>query len=284
MRITDEEKPHFSASQLICYLQCPLQYYLQYELGVVWEKTPSAVMFGSAVHKGVEKANRLLMNSGIDANAVKMEYATAWKEEQKDEEIAWKEDPTELYQKGADLLTLYCLEMAYEKPTEVELGFRLPIVDTATGLYIPSRDFVGKIDAIFTDSTIVEIKTTGRSPVQQEIDQNIQLTLYSWAYRMLFGRPEKTIKVINLVKTKEPKIAVVETQRTERQHSWLIASVFQVIRAIESKLFYPNPIGGFGCFNCQYQKHCQEDNDENYFLRPHGGNANRLEPSYAGSE
>jgi len=123
---------------------------------------------------------------------------------------------------------------------------------------------VGKIDAIFKDDTVVEVKTTGRSPVQQEVDINLQLTLYSWAYRLIFGRPEKTIKVVNLVKTKEPKIVVVETQRTERDHSWLLATTFQVIRAIEQKLFYPNPIGGFGCFNCQYQEHCKEGNDESY--------------------
>jgi putative RecB family exonuclease len=264
MRIPNENKPHFSASQLMCYLQCPLQYHFQYELGISWEKTPSAVLFGGAVHKGIEKANRLLMDGGIDIRVVKAEYATAWKDTTSAEEIAWKEDPSELYQKGGELLDLYCLEMASQKPTEVELPFRLPIVDPQTGLFISQRDLVGKIDAIFTDDTIIEIKTTGRSPVQQEVDQNLQITLYSWAYRMLFGKPERAIKVVNLVKTKDPKISVVETQRTERDHSWLLGTTFQVLRAIDQKLFYPNPIGGFGCFNCQYQQHCKEDNDNAY--------------------
>jgi len=264
MRIPDEEKPHFSASQIICYLQCPLQYHFQYEMGIAWEKTPSAVLFGGAIHKGVEQINKGLMNGGIDIAMAKTEFTATWKDGTSENEIAWKEAPSDLYQKGGQLLELYADEMKDQKPTEVELPFRLPIVDPKTGLFIVQRDFVGKIDAIFTDDTIIEIKTTGRSPAQQEIDQNLQITLYSWAYRMLYGKPEKTIKVVNLVKTKEPKIAVIETQRTERQHSWLIATVFQVIRAIEDKLFYPNPIGGFGCFNCQYQRHCQEDNDNAY--------------------
>ena len=282
MNIPNEERPHFSCSQLICYLQCPLQYYLQYELGLVWEKTPSAILFGGAVHRGVEQINRGLMNSGVDMAMAKADFATAWKEGLA-EEIAWKEDPNELYQKGIELLELYADEMKDERPTEIELPFRLPIIDPATGLFIAQRDAVGKIDAIFTDDTIVEIKTSGRSPVQQEIDQNLQLTLYSWAYRLLYGKPEKTIKVISMVKTKEPKIVVCETQRTERDHSWLIASVCQIIRAIESKLFYPNPIGGFGCFNCQYQKHCRECDDKDYFLKFNGGDAGRLEPSYVDS-
>ena len=264
MRIPNEDKPHFSASQLICYLQCPLQYHFQYELGITWDKTPSAVLFGSAIHKGVEAINKGLMNGGVDMALAKTEFAVDWKDGTSKEEIAWKEDPSELYQKGAPLLELYADEMKGQKPTEVELPFRLPLVDPKTGLFIKQRDFVGKIDAIFTDDTIVEIKTTSRSPAQQEVDQNTQITFYSWAYRMLYGKPEKVIKVVNLVKTKDPKIVVVETQRTEKEHSWLLATTFQVLRAIENKLFYPNPIGGFGCFNCQYQQHCKEDNDNAY--------------------
>ena len=264
MRIPNEEKPHFSASQFLCYLQCPLQYYLQYELGVVWEKTPSAVLFGGAIHKGVESINRQLMNGGIEMELARTEFAVAWKDTTANEEIGWKEDPSELYQKGGQLLELYANEMKGQKPTEVELPFRLPLIDPKTGLFIQQRDFVGKIDAIIEDDTIFEIKTAGKSPVQQEVDQNTQITFYSWAYSMLYGKPEKAIKVVSLVKTKEPKIVVVQTQRTEREHSWLLATTFQVIRAIEEKLFYPNPIGGFGCFNCQYQQHCKEDNDNAY--------------------
>ena len=267
MRIPNEDKPHFSASQLICYLQCPLQYHFQYELGITWDKTPSAVLFGSAIHKGVEAINKGLMNGGVDMALAKTEFAVDWKDQTSSDEIAWKEDPSELYQKGAPLLELYADEMKGQKPTEVELPFRLPLVDPKTGLFIKERDFVGKIDAIFTDDTVVEIKTTSRSPAQQEVDQNTQITFYSWAYRMLYGKPEKVIKVVNLVKTKDPKVVVVETQRTDRDHSWLLASTFQVLRAIENKLFYPNPIGGFGCFNCQYQQHCKEDNDSAFSVQ-----------------
>ena len=264
MRIPNEDKPHFSASQLICYLQCPLQYHFQYELGITWEKTPSAVLFGSAIHKGVEAINKGLMNGGVDMALAKTEFAVDWKDGTSKEEIAWKEDPSELYQKGGQLLELYADEMKGQKPTEVELPFRLPLVDPKTGLFIKERDFVGKIDAIFTDDTIVEIKTTSRSPAQQEVDQNTQITFYSWAYRMLYGKPEKTIKVVNLVKTKDPKVIITDTWRAAREHSWLIATFAQVIRGIEMKLFYPNPIGGFGCFNCQYQEKCKEGDDDAY--------------------
>ena len=265
MRIANEERPHFSISQLTCYLQCPLQYYFQYELGIAWEKTPSAVVFGSSVHDTVEAINRGLMENkpikNIEAENV---FLSSWKVNLKENQIAWKEDPSELSEKGKVLIQLYYDQMRNEKPTDVELPFRLPLIDPLSGLFVERRDVVGKIDAIITEDTIIEIKTSGKSPVQQEIDQNIQLTLYSWAYRMLFGYDERVIKVISLVKTKEPKIVVTETQRNKRDHSWLIATIAQVIRGIELKLFYPNPIGGFGCFNCQYQEKCKNDDDVDY--------------------
>jgi CRISPR/Cas system-associated exonuclease Cas4 (RecB family) len=267
------------------YLQCPLQYYFQYELGIAWEKTPSAVVFGGCIHDAVEAINRGMMNGKplTDAESVEA-FVNSWNTNIKDNEIAWKEDPSELLVKGQSLVQLYYDQMKEEKPTDVEFPFRLPIIDPKTGLFIEQKDLVGKIDAIFTDNTIVEIKTSGKSPVQQEIDSNLQVTLYSWAYRMLFGVPEKAIKVISLVKTKEPKMVITETQRTIRDHSWLIATITQVIRAIDQKLFYPNPIGGFGCFNCQYQAHCKEEDDNEYhFLRFNGSDAGQLEPSYAGS-
>jgi putative RecB family exonuclease len=255
MRIANEQRPHFSISQLTCYLQCPLQYYFQYEKGLRWKATPSAIAFGSSVHNAVEKLNRSLMaGNPINEAMTSMEFVNAWNESRQ-EKITWKEDPEELLVKGQELVALYHQEVKDQKPTEVELQFRLPIVDPSTGVFVESRDLVGKIDAIFGEDTVVEIKTAYRSPVQQEIDGNLQLTLYSWAYRMLFGASERTLKVINLVKTKDPKLVSVET---EKDHSWLIATISQVIRAIDLKLFYPNPIGGFGCFNCQYQEQCRE--------------------------
>ena len=282
MRIPNEDKPHFSASQLMCYLQCPLQYYFQYELGIAWEKTPSAVVFGGSVHSAIESINRGLMeNTPINRAQAESVFTDSWKENTKENQIAWKENPSDMFEKGKVLINLYYDEMVKEKPTEVELPFRLPLIDPSTGLFIQSLDIVGKIDAIFTDDTIIEIKTTGRSPVQQEIDQNLQITLYSWAYRMLYGEAEKIVKVVSLVKTKEPKVIITETQRTERDHSWLIATISQVVRAIEMKLFYPNVIGGFGCFNCNYQGKCKEDGDEHYLLSKHGGDAGRPVESYA---
>ena len=64
MRIINEERPHFSISQLTSYLQCPLRYYFEYVQGLPWPCVPSAVVYGASIHSAIEAINRSLMNGG----------------------------------------------------------------------------------------------------------------------------------------------------------------------------------------------------------------------------
>ena len=261
MQIT--EGPHFSCTQLITYLQCPLQYYYQYVLKLDWVKVPASYAFGSCMHKAIEAANLGLMNGGCKSSEIADIFFTHWEKEAT--EVQWDDELEKdaLQTKGRMLTELYCATAKEYKPTEVELPFRLQIMDHDINI-LGDRDFVGRIDAIFTGDTIIEIKTSGRSLTQQEVDQNLQLTLYSWVYNKLYGQPEKGIRVINLVKTKTPKLTTLDTVRTERDHSWALAIVTQVIKAIDNEIFYPNPIGGYGCSSCPYRQHCLTDDDSEY--------------------
>ena len=262
MKIQNERKPHFSVSQLTTYLQCPLAYYFQYELGLAWKVTPSAVAFGKCMHRAIETMN-VCRKQGqeVSQDDLLRSFSRQWADTIEAGHVGWKkpEEPAELLTKGQCLLEEYYRQFRKCQYSDVELGFRLPILDAATGLYVQSRDIVGYIDAIDNGSTIVEYKTTGRTPNQHQVDSDLQLTLYSWAYRMLYGIPEDRIIVVNLVKTKEPKIEVVETHREEEDYTKLIGLMQQVIRAVDQRLFYPNPIGGFGCGTCNYAEECRKE-------------------------
>jgi len=259
MRIPEEERPHFSASQLTTYLQCPLMYYYQYELGIPWKATPSAVAFGGSIHRAIETVNRELMDNGISKDEAVSAFNKDWTANLEENEIAWgkPEESAELLDKGQTLVGLYYDHFRDSKPEAVELKFRIPILDPTTGLFVESRDLVGKIDAV-VDNGIAEIKSTGRTPNQQEIDANLQITLYSLAYRFLYGTPEGKIQLVALIKTKEPKLEVVETHRDELDHTRLVMLTAQIIDCIDRKLFYPNPIGGYGCSSCHYQNECRK--------------------------
>jgi CRISPR/Cas system-associated exonuclease Cas4 (RecB family) len=253
----EETRPHFSVTQLNTYLACPYKYYLAYEEKLQWEKVPSGVAFGSAIHRTIEKYNRALSDGGMDKKAAIAFFTDEWGREGKREEVEYRkpDEQEELMDKGRRLVQLYCRKFADMKPQAVERTFRLPILDISTGLFEGSRDILGKIDLI-SDDGVMELKTSVRSINQREVDTSLQLTLYSWAYRMVYGQEEKSLKTVALLKTAKPSVQIVETCRTAEDHSRLMELISQVIRAVELRVFYRNPATRYGCDGCVYRIAC----------------------------
>ena len=253
----EEVRPHFSVTQLNTYLACPYKYYLAYEERLQWEKVPSGVAFGSAMHRTIEEFNKALSNGGMDEKAVIAFFADQWSREVKREEVEYRkpDEQEELMDKGKRLVQLYSQQFADMKPQAVERTFRLPILDISTGLFEGSRDILGKIDLI-SDDGVIELKTSARSINQREVDASLQLTLYSWAYRMIHGQEEKSLKTVALLKTAKSAIQTIETCRTAEDHSRLMELISQVIRAVELRVFYRNPATRYGCDGCVYRTAC----------------------------
>lgn len=253
----EEVRPHFSVTQLRTYLECPYRYYLMYEEKLPWEKVPSGVAFGSAMHRAIERFNRSLIDGQMDEKSAISVFATEWAIESQREGVEYKnpDEPEELRDKGKRLVQLYSQQFADIKPQAVERVFRLPILDISTGLFESSRDILGKVDLI-ADDEVIEVKTSARSVNQREADTSLQLTLYSWAYRMIFGAEEKALKTVALLKTAKPTIQIVETYRTADDHTRLMELISQVIRAVELRVFYRNPNTRYGCDGCVYRIAC----------------------------
>jgi len=262
MRKLNEDRPHISISQLTTYLQCPRQYYYQYVKGIEWATTPPAVVFGDAIHKAIEAINRSLMDGKVIGRPEAIGiFNECWFDRTATENIQWKnsDEDGELLVKGGNLVGIYHDYYKASKARDVELEFRLPIIDTATGFMIESHDVVGKMDAISESGTIVEIKTSSKTPNQIDVDTNMQLTLYSWAYRFLYGEPEDKLMVISLIKTKEPQIVCLKTTRTEASYTRLFKLIDSVLKAIDSGLFYTNPLNVWGCRGCAYLAQCESE-------------------------
>ena len=115
-----------------------------------------------------------------------------------------------LMEKGEALMTQYVEEFSDLKPSEVEMGFRLPLVNSYTGDLL-DKDIVGKMDLIADGGKIYEYKTGSSAMPKSAVDENLQLILYGWAYKMLYGRKPEKLVLVNLVKTKTPKIQVLDT-------------------------------------------------------------------------
>jgi len=240
-------RSHFSMTQLNQYLHCPYSYMCQYVLHTPWPYTPSSLAFGSVCHSVIEQFNRSLMSGSS------IELPELFEKEWSDTDAEFKDSEKEtMLERGVVLMGMFAEQFADVEPQAVEKSFRLPLI-SPSGVFL-GRDVVGVIDCI-ADDTIIEYKTSAKSSKQKDADESIQLSLYSWAYRMAFGKPEKSIKLVVLVRTKQPKIQVFETQRCESDYESVFGVLGEVVRAVDLKVFYRN-VMNHSCDSCVYRDVC----------------------------
>jgi len=110
-------------------------------------------------------------------------------------------------------------------------------------------------DLIEEDDTIVEFKTSYQTMNQKDINNHLQLTTYSYAYEILYQKPPKCLKVVNFVKTKKPKMIVLETKRDKNDYQRFFSLASQILKGIQSKIFFPRQ--SFMCKDCEYGEHCR---------------------------
>lgn len=259
MNIATEPRRHFSFSQLDNYLSCPHKYYLGYVQNKDWCFVPAAVAFGSTVHTTLEGFHRSLIAGAPQSQAhLENRFEQEWHKQSDAEKVRFfnGDNTQSLLDKGQALVGLYHDQFHKLKPKAVELDFRLPMIRTDTG-ELAQRDLVGKVDLLEEGNVPWEVKTSSRALAQSKVDTNMQLTLYSWALSMMYGEHIGTVKVVNLVKTKQPKIQVLETTRTPQDHQKLMKVLFGVNHAIAKQVFYPNPSGMYGCANCTFKPICE---------------------------
>jgi len=235
-------------------LSCPYKYYLQYVERRGWDIIPSSVTFGTAIHESLSSFHRALMNGGVKENLVDS-FKTSFTEASSDAVFKDEDEFDELLEKGQMLIAEYTDKFSHIRPSEVEMEFRLPLVNTFTG-ELSDKDLVGKIDMIANDE-IYEIKTGSSLLPKASPDENLQLILYGWAFKMLYGIAPKKLVLVNLVKTKQPKVQVLDTTIDSQKERKLMHLMFKVNEAIEKEIFYPNPRGMFGCSGCSYSLSCE---------------------------
>src|SRR3990172_6867640 len=78
---------HISKSQVKTFLMCPQKYFYQYVVAQKWERKPSALIFGSAIHEAVAEYYRALMTDEAPLSLEQLNeiFASAWSMESKSE-------------------------------------------------------------------------------------------------------------------------------------------------------------------------------------------------------
>lgn len=192
---------YLSITQLKMYLRCPLQYFFRYVCGI---KTPptGGLTLGRTVHETLKQNYRRKMktHSDLPLPDVTDIFSHHWEREVKETVFSDGENPGKLKDQGVQLLGAYYQKIAPKvQPIEVEKEF---LIDTGR-TQLPLK---GYIDLIDDERRIIDHKTSKRSLQKEVVDRDIQLSAYAMAYRALYGKEEKAVRLDVMIRNKSPRI------------------------------------------------------------------------------
>jgi len=186
-------------------------------------------------------------------------FRDSWKERENKSEIEFRKGDTRdgSIAQGIGLIEVYLREPPPENIVAVEQQMIFP-VHRSDGVYgeTPMVAIVDLLTRNGNELAITELKTSGRSYGNFEVDVSLQPTSYVNAVWETFGEQAK-VEYAVLVKTKTPKLQRLTTVRNEDDFGRLGDTVQAVERAIEAKAFYPNETP-MNCSTCAYRDPCRE--------------------------
>lgn len=248
-------KSHISITQVNTYLRCPLQYYWRYEEGLK-VPPPSAITFGLATHKAIEHNYRHKMSTHEDLPVEQVQEVWADEFDKLAPETAWEdgESPGQVKDEGIRVTGVYMSEIAPKvQPILVEEPFEIELENVEFTLK-------GIVDIVDDTGNIIDTKTTKRSPSEDTIARDLQMTTYALGHRTIYGVQESGLRMDFLVRNKAPKVvSLAAGPRDQREIDRLLKLIGYVARAIRDRLYYPQP-HNFTCTpsGCGYYQICQE--------------------------
>ena len=244
---------HLSYSSISAYLTCGHAWRLRY-LDKQPTLTSTSLVFGSAVHAAVEAYVQI----GTDITEL---WRAAWADQMAENEgrIDWgAETPEELFNQGVRMLThggtlamLDALRPLSHDWIEHKVELRVP------GVPVP---VIGYIDIVTDDGIPGDFKTSARSWSEDKALGETQPLFYLAALNQAGYtlNPQRRFRHYVFVKTKEPKVQIIEHSHTPGQLFWLFEMIRSVWQAIEAGVYPLNPTG-WKCAPayCEYWARCR---------------------------
>ena len=254
---------HVSPSQLSMFLRCARQWSYRYIDGLVAPPSISLVV-GSAYHDALATnfMQKIQSEQDLPVSDVLDAFSTSWDRqlsrrvveddgEQREFEALGTdgegeaEDTGDAKDGGVKLVRTYHYDMAPTvQPASVEKSLEIKIGDLK---------LVGRLDLETITGKVIDHKTSARSKSQAEMDLEFQPFAYG-----LLNRGPVDFDFHVAVKTKKPKIQVIQTPKTTREVIWFLRLAQQVSKAMHTGIYPPNPTGWW-CNEkyCGYHSMCK---------------------------
>ena len=248
--MTNNEYPinRISASMINCYLDSPKLFYYQYIAKIQLPQKQQHLLFGSAVHKGIESMYKK-DSDPFEAFEKVLDVNKLLEEE--------KLLHPELLKLGKEMLTNYLeyhpkLEKLYQLNEGVsEKYVKRKLINPLTGQE-STLDFSGVLDRLTKNGRIIDYKTASQAWAPDSASSKVQTLLYNlWYYSEYNEVAEETLYFILLKKYKQHKhdqvIQVVSTHVSLED----MAAAFDEVELIVEKIrqgIYDDPKGGVGFF------------------------------------
>jgi hypothetical protein len=243
------------------WLKCLLAFQLRYVDSAECPISP-AQFVGKRVHAALEGYSRHRQ----PALSIEPEHLALriddWANAMHEERVQFADTAAEeaAYEQTQKLVVAYLAQIPADepRPLAVEAAIEAPLVDPQSGedLGLP---LVGIIDLVLPEAdgpTINDFKTSARGGEPLGITHEVQLSSDSDLFRHHAAEPEGAIEIVNLTKTKTPRVERYRyAPREERHQRRLFAVIRAYLDALDSGRFVFRP--GFSCSSCEFRTtHC----------------------------
>ena len=230
---------YISATQILMYLRCPLQYFYRYIRGI--KSQPGGTMtLGSTVHSTFKENYTQKIESHQDLSTPKLQefFASEFEKQAPFTEWAVDEKPGEFKDGGVEIIRAYQSVVApITQPLMVEQRWTVEIKDVPIPLLVI-------LDLIDSENRIRDHKVSSKTPNQMIVAQSIQLSLYSLAYRLATGKTESSVGLDYMIRNKKNEVTINRMQgaRSIQDLDRAVKLTKSVAAAISKQVFFPcNP-------------------------------------------
>lgn len=254
------ERDYISYSAISSYQSCPLRYYFKYVAGLPERTVSAALVFGSAIHRSVERHfDELLAGNELPTlQALTGEYDRHWEDTDVSVVKFGKEDDRESLRPLAQRMLAAFQQSELARPEGhvigVEEQLRGPVI-------VGCPDLLGRLDLLVETSSeliVTDLKTArSRWSAEQAADQSGQLLLYSELVRHMAPHKKLRLRFAVITKAMKPSVDLHEVPVDQKQITRTKRIVERVWRAIEAKSYYPAP-SQMNCAGCSFRTPCRE--------------------------